>query len=545
MNNPEHEQDNDKPSGSLEGRGWDILAGGRENPFALGGDDPFDEEYQPSKNTFTDDDEADLILGVSTLPEAPPTPDEEIEVEEIEEIESNTIRAQGSEVEREVASSAEPEPRDLSPEDLMAAAASSSGPMGAVTPGVQVEVVGGYEEPAAAAPVEPVVEVDKVEEAEETPVMPTIPVEVEEIEEGPITPGVEVEEIGGYEEPVIPVPQPESETGGPITPPEEKDYSAPATTPPVSIEPEPDRPIQPPWPMPEVQSQSEFVIQDPWERSSSLSSRRPKDDPDLIPYPEYEKALITKERVNELWDEIDEAYDQVINDVRGDYSTTDDAIADLKEARELLLAGPEHFDNAEVLVKQVKARLRLEEKVRQWSKTWGAWLGTYLVVWLILLSISSFFTLQVDIVASEFVPNWMAATFLPGFFGGFGGVVGALWVLIKHTTRKRDFDPIHARWYIVNPFLGIALGVLTYLVIWGGGVVLGNLAGISGDFTLTASTETGASVALLYLLCAIVGFNQNVLWRLISRVMKAVFPEDESEEEAVTSAPDSAGEPVG
>ena len=53
--NPEHEQDKEKQSGSLEGRGWEILAGGRENPFALGGDDPFDEEYQPSP--FTDDDE--------------------------------------------------------------------------------------------------------------------------------------------------------------------------------------------------------------------------------------------------------------------------------------------------------------------------------------------------------------------------------------------------------------------------------------------------------------------------------------------------------
>lgn len=533
MDYPEQEQDNEeKPSGSLEGRGWEILAGGRENPFALGGDDPFDEEYQPSP--FTDDDEVDLILGVSTQPEAPPSPDEEIE--------SDTLWAQGSDAgEAEPSAETTPEPRDLSPEDLVATSqpaatvtSTDPGPMGAVTPGVQVEVIGTDEEPVA----------------------PDVQVEVVGSDEEPVTPGVQVEVVGTDEkekiddlEPSTPStptepmqPEPEVETGGPIAPPVDEDYSIPVTpAPTTTIAPEPDKPAEPPWPMPEAQS--EFVIQDPW-ASSSLRSRRTT-DPDLIPYPEYEKALITKERVNELWDEIDEAYDLVINDVRGDYATTDDAIIDLKEARELLLAGPEHFDNAEVLVKKVKARLRLEEKVRQWSKTWGAWLGTYLVVWLILLSISSIFTLQVDTIAIEFVPAWMAATFLPGFFGGFGGVVGALWVLIKHTTRKRDFDPIHARWYIVNPFLGIALGVLTYLVIWGGGVVLGNLAGISGDFSFANSSEPGASIALLYLLCAIVGFNQNVLWRLISRVVKTVLPDDESDDEAVTSSPDSAGEPVG
>jgi hypothetical protein len=339
-------------------------------------------------------------------------------------------------------------------------------------------------------------------------------------------------------------PEPEVETGGPIMPPLDEDDSAPAPAvpTPAPVAPEPDRPAQPPWALPEAQAE---FIQDPFARTP-LRSRRPTEE-DMPTFPEYEKALITKERVNELWDEIDETYDRVINDVRGHYGTTDDAIADLKEARELLLAGPEHFDNAEVLVMQVKARLRLEEKVRQWSKSWGVWLRTYLIIWLILLTTVSLFTLQVEAVAVEFVPDWMAATFLPGFFGGFGGVVGALWVLIKHTTRRRDFDPIHAPWYIVNPFLGIALGVLTYLVIRGGGVVLGNLAGINSDASFTSTAEAGAtSRLLLYLLCAIVGFNQNVLWRLISRVMKAVLPEDQGEdEEAITSSPDSVGEPLG
>ncbi len=238
--------------------------------------------------------------------------------------------------------------------------------------------------------------------------------------------------------------------------------------------------------------------------------------PELEASKDLTEKLITQERLDALWNEINETYNLAISSVRGDFHTTESALADLKKAREMLLAGLENFDNAEELVKRVKARLRLEEKVRQWSRTRGTWLGIYLVVWLLLLSTLSLLTNRIDTIAQQFVPAWLAAAFLPGLFGGLGGVVGALWVLIKHIARERDFDPLHTPWYVTNPFLGFALGVITYLLLRASSGLLG------ADPQVLEGTAPG-----LYALCVIVGFNQNVLWALVDRVIKAILPAEE------------------
>lgn len=254
-------------------------------------------------------------------------------------------------------------------------------------------------------------------------------------------------------------------------------------------------------------------IYDPFERTA----RPPQpSEPELEADKDLSEKLITQERLDALWNEINETYSLAISGVRGDFRTTESALADLKKAREMLLAGTENFDNAEELVKRVKARLRLEEKVRQWSRTRGTWLAIYLVVWLLLLSTLSLLTNRIDAIAQQFVPAWMAASFLPGLFGGLGGVVGALWVLIKHIARERDFDPLHTPWYVTNPFLGFALGVITYLLLRASGGLLG------ADPQVLEGTAPG-----LYALCVIVGFNQNVLWALVDRIIKTILPAEE------------------
>lgn len=254
-------------------------------------------------------------------------------------------------------------------------------------------------------------------------------------------------------------------------------------------------------------------IYDPFER---VVPSPPPSAPELEASKDLTEKLITQERLDALWNEINETYNLAISGVRGDFRTTESALADLKKAREMLLAGLENFDNAEELVKRVKARLRLEEKVRQWSRTRGTWLGIYLVLWLLLLSSLSLLTNRIGTIAQQFVPAWLAAAFLPGLFGGLGGVVGALWVLIKHIARERDFDPLHTPWYVTNPFLGFALGVITYLLLRASGGLLG------ADPQVLEGTAPG-----LYALCVIVGFNQNVLWALVDRVIKAILPAEE------------------
>jgi hypothetical protein len=390
---------------------------------------------------------------------------------------------------------AEPPPRDLSPEDL------------GYRPTSEPVEVAGEEAPAPAAePVEVAGEEEPAPEPE-TPVggpisaEPAVIAETEEV----------AEELAG--EPEV------AETASPITDSEIDDLlSEPAP------QPSPPSPAVSTWAAPVPQS---FAVYDPFKTDADVKiSVTP--GPDLPLDKAMENLLITPERINALWDEINETYDYVVDDVRGHFSTTERAIADLKRARELLLAGAENFDNAEELVFQVKSRLRLEEKVRQWSRARGTWLGAYLILWFTLLVLATLVSNRVQVALEPHVLDWVLASLLPGLFGGLGGVVGALWVLIKHIVKKRDFDPIHTPWYVTNPFMGIALGVVTYLVVRGGGGVLSSVAGTSTQFDLSAASPA------LYLLCVVVGFQQNVLWTLIDRFVNAIMPERREEEVAAT-----------
>lgn len=321
---------------------------------------------------------------------------------------------------------------------------------------------------------------------------------------------------GSLPEPAAPEeeaePQPESEpaAAGPFERTGETPFGAPAA------EPEPvmavgEAVVVAPQGLLDAQPHDPFAEDEP---------APPVDEPDeLAPDAELGARLITQGRIDALWDEINETYSIVVSDVRGHYRSTDMAIKDLKRARELLVAGTEHFDNAEELVNRVKSRLRLEEKVRQWSRTHGTWIAIYLVTWLLLLFIGSLLVQRIDQVLSAFVPGWMADTFLPGMYGGLGGVIGALWVLINHIAKKRDFDPIHTPWYVTNPFMGIALGVVTYFV----------LRATSLTFNPNVVPVADGSNRLgLYLACIVVGFNQNVLWALIDRVIEAIIPSQET-----------------
>jgi hypothetical protein len=456
--NEDAEQDGNtsEESTSLSGKGWDILVGGQTNPFAKGGEDPFDQKG-------------------AVTPESTENPF-------VAESASGTVNA--SAADPGLAGMAQPEPGEASP---------ASG----------VPVMSGIVE---MPPSEPLTSGGVIEVAPQAETASPDIIEVSPPSPTPSMPGVvEVEPLSG------------------VTPP-------PGS--PHIIEMPPSIPVDlgiesgmqgavaglggPPASAWAASSQS-FSVSDPFQ-ASSFDENAPEQD--LAVDENVASKLVTMDRMNALWEEINETYDLVINDVRGYYDTTGKAIVQLKESRELLMAGADNFDNAEKLVMEVKAHLRLEEKIRQWTKTRGVWLEAYLLIWLLMLALSSLLTLRVDKVAVNFVPDWMAQTWLPGMMGGVGAVVGSLWVLNKHISKNRDFDPIHTLWYVTNPFLGIALGVITYIIIRGGGGILINAAGGSG-FVFTPETSL-----MLYALCVVVGFNQNVLWTLIDRFVKTVIPKD-------------------
>lgn len=483
---------------SLSGKGWDILVGGADNVAALGGPNPFDIEGGQA------DDLSELLAAGAT----------EGHVESVA-AEVFYDRGRGAEMPEPpdvTEAFGSGPPRDLSPEELGAA-----------------PVVMGAGQPVMPPPPPAAGRLDDL--GVDMPAMPPI----SELTRPPIVDGPT---LPAQPSPVVPGarPAPAPEAPRPTGP---RPFAPADTTPrpfapstgPFGAPAEPAMPDIPPAVPPVVRPAAEApsmrgarVLPATFSRPDDPFIERPVArpvTPEMEPHDELEAALITPDRINALWDEINETYALVIGDVRGYYNATDTAIADLKKAREYLLAGTEYFDNAEELVKRVKARLRLENKVRQWSRSQGAWLGVYLVLWLILLFTAFLLTNRIDAIVRDLVPDWLAAGVMPGLFGSVGGVVGALWVLIKHIAKRRDFDPIHAPWYIVNPFMGMALGVITYFLVFATGSVLG------AEMPSTPQEIEGTGLYGLYAVCTIVGFKQNVLWALVDRVSKAIAPQEE------------------
>ena len=505
----ETERDEEAPPSedtSLEGKGWDILVGGKENLRRMGGEDFFDLIRSPDSDSPapTEEEEIDLILKAGAATPAPgEAPPEE----------AFWDRGRGPQAAEEAPALNQPvaaAPRDLSPQDLagVSAAADSEPPPRDLSP----------EELAALAGTAPVVGEDTATEGlplgepggELTGPLP------EEPEHPPEATTPESEPVTAPASRPAPSAPPEEPVGGEVAPLERVEGS-PETLP-RSVS------AMPLWPMPEARHGGGGG--DPFERPPFSPGAN---DLVLPPDEDIQDMLVTRERIQELWEDINETYDQLIRGGQGyTYAATDRAISELREARELLVSGPDNFDEAERLVAGVRARLRREEKAREWTRKRGPWLSLYLVAWLLALLLGVvFLSSWLENLIAPYVPDWIGSSWLTaGLFGSLGGTVGAFWVLIKHTAIRRDFDPVHTPWYLSNPFMGYFVGVLTALIVSGGGSVLSTVAGVP------SSAEPGnTGTPLLYVLSLAAGFNQNVLWQLIDRLTQAFIPGTEDEGE--------------
>lgn len=513
--------ENQEDKASLEGKGWDILAGGEEHASEAGGEDPFDKgeaassaespfAKQPASPSAGEPNPFDEPVGAS-LTAGGENPFDSDAAGEVLDSGHGTAEAdslppdaygdwgRGGERPEPVPTPGdmgEPEPRDLKPEDL------GYQPGGASTPAATTTTPATEETPPRDLSPDDDVFAGVSEEAQppDRLVPPTSEVAVGKA----LSDGVEVSGV---------TDRPLSETlevGQPsrfATPPEPTiaahfevyDPFAPVGEPPFYGQPGDDLPL----------------------------------DAGLGP------QLITPERVDELWDEINTVYEEVVSEVRGHFRSTETLLVDLKKAREYLLSGLENYDNAEVIVKRVKARLELEKKVRHWSRTIGSWIAIYLVAWLATIWLLTIVNAPVVTFLERFMPRDMALAYVPALWGALGGVLGGLWVLIEHTARKRDFDPIHTRWYVLNPFMGMGLGVVVY-GLFQVGVVVGGAG--TGQTTPQVAEFTESTPWLLYAICLVVGFQQNVVWDLLDRVLNLIRPQADGDDEGLEQGPDFLAE---
>ncbi len=226
------------------------------------------------------------------------------------------------------------------------------------------------------------------------------------------------------------------------------------------------------------------------------------------------ELFVTSERIQVLHERASEALERIKNEVNN-ISLAKELFDRIEQSREMLFGQIERYDEAERGVVEVEHRLEFIQRVKMASRTVGMRLFAYeFIVFLILTSLFIYTNLEPQATAIKNASP-MASVDLVQFintllWGGFGGVVGALYALWKHVASDQDFDPQYSLWYLTNPLLGVALGAFVFLVFQ------------AGFFSLTAGVEdsvTIRSALVIYVFAWVSGFKQNVVYEIVRRIL--------------------------
>lgn len=262
-----------------------------------------------------------------------------------------------------------------------------------------------------------------------------------------------------------------------------------------------------------------------------------EETPEGVPEPAAPPATLSREEIvrrisdtyfRDLEQEISRLYDIVPQALASDVDAANEALVALHEARALLWTAPERLVDAEYQVNQVKALIERRRLRAEWGRTYGRRLLIYETVWLFGL-LGGFVALQ---LGQSRVLAWVqslmqsnADTTFTGvlipflnslFWGGIGGVVGALYSLWWHVSEKQDFDKRYTMWYLVQPLMGFVLGGIVYLIIGTGFLALQGTP---------PTAESARGVQLFPSLVAVLGgFRQKFVYELLERIIRVLTP---------------------
>lgn len=247
------------------------------------------------------------------------------------------------------------------------------------------------------------------------------------------------------------------------------------------------------------------------------------DAQDVRPDDELLDRFVTDERLEKLWGELEALQDRLVEQVQGDRRLTDVYQKELLQASALLLQDRANYDDVRAIFYRVRADLAREEKVSREIARYKPQLLLYLflafVLWLVLMAIEPLF--RQFIIGLGLEP--FALMYHPTLFGMLGAIVNAYFTLNKHAIRLRDFDASHVSWYLMNPLVGLIMGLLMALVFATGIVSTMNVG------VLEQPEVLGQYPFLLWVLCFLAGYNQNVVLRLLDRTFSLLRGSGESE----------------
>jgi len=219
-------------------------------------------------------------------------------------------------------------------------------------------------------------------------------------------------------------------------------------------------------------------------------------------------ALVTKKALKDLWQRADQAQEQVQKRVKA-LGIARELHNLIQAARNEILAGKDHYEEAERFINEVEYRVELSGKMVEWTKRYGLPLFVYEVVWAVISFAIMFYWM-----------NWAGySTFQEGgtdlvyfigcmMWGGIGGVIGALISLVKHIAIEQDFDRQHMLWYISSPIIGYGVGAVIFLVLR------------AGLISLTGPDQAITSPFVMYVIAWLSGYQHNVFTDILKRILK-------------------------
>jgi hypothetical protein len=245
------------------------------------------------------------------------------------------------------------------------------------------------------------------------------------------------------------------------------------------------------------------------------NSSRPSPTANLPADPKLLKLLVTPKEIQAVWAEIKQVEDQVVSLTQAASKLKGDMLDRLKAARNQLMSEPSMYEEAYRELGEVKLFVKRMQQSPRRSEQPNT-IVAYLLLFLALLAASGLLLLWLS--TNKLIPNpasigpslamWLTTV----MFGGFGGLTAALWNLGKHID---DYDPQFARWYYLSPVQGLIFGPV---------IVLFFQVGLPLALNTGAATGATLNPLVMYFLGWLVGFQQNLLLRLINVALKTIFP---------------------
>ena len=234
----------------------------------------------------------------------------------------------------------------------------------------------------------------------------------------------------------------------------------------------------------------------------------------------------------ELIQQVDVLYDRVAISMSTNIEAARLAMDLLHEARGLLASGePRDVHAAERRLNEVKARLHQVERIGRWSQTYGWGLFVYEILFILAFLAALVYDRNIaswlgSATASGLsggeglsqIPKAISAAYPPWssmLWGGLGGAVAAIFSLQRHVAELSDFDRRYTVSYLIQPFSGMMLGSVVYLIM----AILLGLAGLMSGASGDAHPGELASYWIPSLIACLAGFRQKYAFDIVEKFL--------------------------